>query len=88
MPIIVRNFTHYASPCILYLYYTTYTIKANVYNALFVTVHSRWILNVYAKFRIAKSKDARAFELFLQGKQSVGVAIELDMLADKEELHV
>jgi hypothetical protein len=36
-----------------------------------------------------KSKDARAFELFLQGKQSVEVAIELDMLADKvEELHV
>jgi hypothetical protein len=37
----------------------------------------------------AKSKDARAFELFLQGKQSVEVAIELDMPADKvEELHV
>ena len=36
-----------------------------------------------------KSKDARAFELFLQGKQSVEVAIELDMPADKvEELHV
>ena len=36
-----------------------------------------------------KSKDARAFELFLQGKQSVEVAIELDMAADKvEELHV
>jgi hypothetical protein len=27
-----------------------------------------------------KSKDARAFELFLQGKQSIEVAIELDML--------
>jgi hypothetical protein len=36
-----------------------------------------------------KSKDARAFELFLQGKHSVEVAIELDMPADKvEELHV
>jgi hypothetical protein len=36
-----------------------------------------------------KSKDARAFELFLQGKQSVEVAIELDMPTDKvEELHV
>jgi hypothetical protein len=36
-----------------------------------------------------KSKDARAFELFLQGKQSVEVAIELEMPADKvEELHV
>jgi hypothetical protein len=36
-----------------------------------------------------KSKDAQAFELFLQGKQSVEVAIELDMPADKvEELHV
>ena len=36
-----------------------------------------------------KSKDARAFELFLLGKQSVEVAIELDMSADKvEELHV
>jgi hypothetical protein len=36
-----------------------------------------------------KSKDARAFELFLQGKQSVEVAIELDMPADKvKELHV
>jgi transposase len=36
-----------------------------------------------------KSKDARAFELFLQDKQSVEVAIELDMPADKvEELHV
>jgi hypothetical protein len=32
-----------------------------------------------------KSKDARAFELFLQGKQSVEVAIELDMPADKVE---
>jgi transposase len=39
--------------------------------------------------RPEKSKDARAFELFLQGKQSVEVAIELDMPADKvEELHV
>jgi transposase len=36
-----------------------------------------------------KSKDAQAFELFLQGKQSVEVAIELDMPADKiEELHL
>jgi hypothetical protein len=36
-----------------------------------------------------KSKGARAFELFLQGKQSVEVAIELDMPADEvEELHV
>lgn len=36
-----------------------------------------------------KSKDSRAFELFLQGKQSVEVAIELDMPAKKvEELHV
>jgi hypothetical protein len=36
-----------------------------------------------------KSKTARAFELFRQGKQSVEVAIELDMSADKvEELHV
>jgi hypothetical protein len=36
-----------------------------------------------------KSKDSRAFELFLQGKQSVEVAIELDMPADKvEELRV
>jgi hypothetical protein len=35
-----------------------------------------------------KSKDTLAFELFLQGKQSVEVAIELDMPADKvEELH-
>jgi transposase len=39
--------------------------------------------------KAGKSKDARAFELFLQGKQSVEVAIELDMPADKvEELHV
>jgi hypothetical protein len=37
----------------------------------------------------SQSKDARAFELFLQGKQSVEVAIELDMSADEvEELHV
>jgi hypothetical protein len=36
-----------------------------------------------------KSRDSRAFELLLQGKQSVEVAIELDMPADKvEELHV
>ena len=36
-----------------------------------------------------KSKDSRAFELFLQGKQSVEVAIELDMPAGQvEELHV
>jgi hypothetical protein len=35
------------------------------------------------------SKDTLAFELFLQGRQSVEVAIELDMPADKvEELHV
>jgi hypothetical protein len=32
--IIVRKSTHYASPCILYLYYTTNTIKANVYTAI------------------------------------------------------
>jgi hypothetical protein len=36
-----------------------------------------------------KSNDARAFELFLHGKQSVEVAIELDMSADEvEDLHV
>jgi hypothetical protein len=36
-----------------------------------------------------RSKDALTFELFLQGKQSVEVAIELDMSADEvEELHV
>jgi transposase len=36
-----------------------------------------------------KLKDSRAFELFLHGKQSVEVAIELDMPADKvEELQV
>jgi transposase len=36
-----------------------------------------------------KSKDARAFELFLKGKQSVEVVIELDMSAGEvEELHV
>jgi hypothetical protein len=29
-----------------------------------------------------KSKDARALELFLKGKQSVEVAIELDLSAD------
>jgi transposase len=39
--------------------------------------------------KLEKSKDSRAFELFLQGKQSVEVAIELDMPADQvEELHV
>jgi transposase len=39
--------------------------------------------------RVDKSKDSRAFELFLQGKKSVEVAIELDMPADKvEELRV
>lgn len=32
-----------------------------------------------------KSKDSPAFELFLQGKQSVEVAIELDISADKVE---
>jgi hypothetical protein len=38
---------------------------------------------------LEKSKAARAFGLFLQGKQSVEVAIELDMSADEvEELHV
>jgi hypothetical protein len=36
-----------------------------------------------------KSKDARVFELFLNGKQSIEVAIKLDMSADEvEELHV
>ena len=36
-----------------------------------------------------KSETARAFELFRQGKQSVEVAIELDISADEvEELHV
>jgi hypothetical protein len=36
-----------------------------------------------------RSKAARAFELFLNGKQSIEVAIELDMSADEvEELHV
>jgi hypothetical protein len=36
-----------------------------------------------------KSKDARAFRLFLQGKQSVEVAIELDMSTEEvKELHV
>lgn len=39
--------------------------------------------------RPKKSKDARAFELFLKGKQSVEVGIELDMSADEvEDLHV
>ena len=48
------------------------------------------IINEYTgEDKSEKSKDARAFELFLQGKQSVEVAIELDMPADKvEELHV
>jgi hypothetical protein len=36
-----------------------------------------------------KSKAAQAFKLFLQGKQSIEVAIELDMSIDEvEELHV
>ena len=36
-----------------------------------------------------KSKTARAFELFLKGKQSVEIAIELDMSADEvEELQI
>jgi hypothetical protein len=39
--------------------------------------------------RHRSQKMLGAFELFLQGKQSVEVAIELDMPADKvEELHV
>jgi hypothetical protein len=39
--------------------------------------------------RPEQSKAARAFELFLKGKRSVEVAIELDMSADEvEELHV
>jgi hypothetical protein len=48
------------------------------------------VINEYVgEDKPARSKDARAFELFLQGKQSVEVAIELDMPADKvEELHV
>jgi hypothetical protein len=52
------------------------------------------IINVYTgedkqANKPEKSKDARAFELFLQGKQSVEVAIEVDMPADKvKELHV
>jgi hypothetical protein len=48
------------------------------------------VINEYVgEDKLARSKDARAFELFLQGKQSVEVAIELDMPADKvEELHV
>ena len=38
---------------------------------------------------LRSQKTARAFELFLKGKQSVEVAIELDMSADEvEELHV
>jgi hypothetical protein len=36
-----------------------------------------------------RNQETRAFELFLQGKQSVEVAIELDIPADQvEELHV
>jgi hypothetical protein len=51
------------------------------------------IINEYTgedkQIKLEKSKDAQAFELFLQGKQSVEVAIELDMSADKvEELHI
>jgi hypothetical protein len=48
------------------------------------------VINEYVgEDKPARSKDARAFDLFLQGKQSVEVAIELDMPADKvEELHV
>ena len=48
------------------------------------------VINEYVgEDKPARSKDGRAFELFLQGKQSVEVAIELDMPADKvEELHV
>jgi hypothetical protein len=43
----------------------------------------------YSVDKPGKSKAARAFELFLQGKHSVEVAIELDMSADEvEELHV
>jgi hypothetical protein len=42
-----------------------------------------------SKDKPEKSKAARAFELFLQGRQSVEVAIELDMSGDEvEELHV
>ena len=46
------------------------------------------VINEYSgEDKPEKSKDARAFEL--QDKQSVEVAIELDMPADKvEELHV
>lgn len=45
---------------------------------------------VHMSFKdIANIINEHAFELFLQGKQSVEVAIELDMPADKvEELHV
>jgi transcriptional regulator len=47
------------------------------------------IINEHTGNKPEKSKDSRAFELFLQGKQSVEVAIELDMPADQvEELHV
>jgi hypothetical protein len=49
------------------------------------------VINKYVgEDKPVRSKDARAFELFLQGKQSVEVAIELDMPANKVvvELHV
>lgn len=51
------------------------------------------IINEYTgedkQVKSEKSKNSHAFELFLQGKQSVEVAIELDMSADQvEELHV
>jgi AraC-like DNA-binding protein len=50
------------------------------------------LINEYtgdSRHKPEKSKDTLAFELFLQGKQSVEVAIELDMPADKvEELHL
>ena len=64
MPIIVRNFTHYASPCILYLYYTTYTIKANVYNALFVTVHCRLLQSPAIIQKNIVTVPARWYSLF------------------------
>jgi hypothetical protein len=45
--------------------------------------------NSYSNDKPEKSKTARTYELFLLGKQSVEVAIELDMSADEvEELHV
>jgi hypothetical protein len=50
------------------------------------------LINEYtgdSRHKPEKSKDTLAFELFLQGKQSVEVAIELDLPADKvEELHI